>query len=204
MSGVPDGGDPVAFGASLGSMTPGTAPLFEGGASSTFSAGAQSGEAGVTVGLDNQLVSVPLAVVAPPTPTPPAPEPPAPVPPAPESPPVVKAPSGGSSKTVPANGQVTVASVSCPSGTCEVATKSPKVTIGGKSYKVTVKAPGKVVAGHSAPVKIVLSRAARAALVKEGKGRFTVKVTVTSSTGVTKTVTVTVRLTSKSHKHSGH
>jgi hypothetical protein len=117
---------------------------------------------------------------------------------------VVKPAAGDGSKSVPANGQVTVASVSCPSGSCEVAAKSPSVTIGGKSYKVTVKAPRKVAAGDSASIKIVLSKEARTALAKEGKGRFTVKVTVTSSTGEAKTVTVTVKLTSKPDQHKGH
>lgn len=201
VAGVPAGGSPVAFDASLGSMAPATAPLFEGSAAATFTAGAQLGQAGATVSLDNQLVSVPLNVVAPPPPIPPAPQPTPPAPAPAGSPPVVKPAAGDGAKRVPANGQVTVANVSCPSGSCEVATRSPKVTIGSKSYKVTVKAPRKVVAGDSAPIKIVLSRAARKALAQEGKGRCSVKVTVTSSTGQAKTVTVTVKLTSKSDKH---
>lgn len=203
VSGVPAAGSPVAFDASLGSMDPETAPLFEGLASSTFIAGSQLGQAGATVSLDNQLVSVPLSVVAPPAPTPPAPQPTPPAPAPADSPPAIKPSAGDGAKSVPANGQVTVANVSCPSGSCEVATKSPSATIGGKSYKVTVKAPRQVAAGDSAPIKIVLSKAARTALAKEGKGRFTVKVIVTSSTGETKTVIVTVKLTSKSNKHKG-
>jgi parallel beta-helix repeat protein len=201
VSGVPAGGSPVTFDSSLGSMAPATAPLFEGSASSTFIAGAQLGQAGATVSLDNQPVSVPLSVVAPPAsqPTPPASTTPSPA--SVGSPPVIKPSLGEGPKSVPANGQVTVANVSCPSGSCEVAAKSPSLTIGGKAYKVTVKAPRKVAAGDSAPIRIVLSKAARAALAKEGKGRCTVKVTVTSSTGEAKTVTVTVKLTSKSDKH---
>jgi hypothetical protein len=204
--GVPGGGDPIAFDASLGSMAPHSAPLLDGSATSTFTAGAQLGQGAATVSLDNQLVSISLSVVAPPAPIQPTPEPtpaptvvPAPVPT--DSPPAIKPSAGDGPKGVAANGQVTVASVSCPSGSCAVAAKAPNVTIGGKSYKVTVKAPRQVAAGDSAPIKIVLSKAARAALLKEGKGRLTVKLIVTSSTGKAKTVTVTVRLTSKSHKH---
>lgn len=204
VDGVPDEGSPVIFEAGLGSMAPEIAPLAHGVASSTFTAGAQPGEARVTASLDNQTVSVPLAVAAPPAPTPPTPEP-TPVPPVPvESPPVVKTPSPDSTKTVPSNGQVIVGTVSCPSGTCDVAAKSPKVTIGGKAYKVTVKVPRQVAAGSSAPIKIVLSRAARAALAKEGKGRLTVKITVSTANGATKTVTVSVKLTGKKQKEKGH
>jgi len=202
VNGVPDEGSPVVFSAGLGSMAPETAPLDQGAASSTFTAGTQPGEAGITASLDNQTVSVPLSVVAPPAP--PAPEP-TPVPPAPvESPPVVKAPSPDSTKTVPSNGQVTVGTVSCPSGTCDIATKSPKVTIGGKAYKVTVKIPRQLAAGGSAPIKIVLSKAAREALAKEGKGRLTVKITVSTANGATKTVTVSVKLTDKKQQGKGH
>ena len=199
---VPSGGEPVVFEASLGSMAPGVVPLLEGFATSTFTAGALTGDAGVVVGLDNQVVPVPLSVVAPPAPTPPGPAPTTPAPPAP-TPPVVKVPSGDSTMAVPASGQVTVATVSCPAGTCGVVAKSPKVTIGGKSYKVTVKVPRQLAAGKSAPIKVVLSKAARAALAKEGKGRLSVKITVTTSTGATKTVTIKVKLTGKKQNRTG-
>ncbi|HET6998670.1 MAG TPA: right-handed parallel beta-helix repeat-containing protein [Solirubrobacterales bacterium] len=193
---VPAGGEPVVFEAGLGSMAPVAAPLLEGFATSTFTAGSQAGDAGVTVGLDNQLVSVPLSVVAPPAPTPPTPVPPAPTPPV-GNPPVIKVSSGDSTKTVPPSGQVTVGTVSCPSGTCDVVAKSPKMTIGGKSYRVTVKVRRQIAAGDSSSIKVVLSRAARAALAKEGKGRLSFKITVTTSTGTTRTVTVKVKLTGK-------
>jgi hypothetical protein len=200
--GVPGGGESVAFAGSLGALLPGAMPLFEGVASSTFNAGAQTGEAGVTVGLDGQLVAVPLEVVAPPATTPSAPVPPAPEPL--EAPPIVKPAGGQGPKDVPGNGQLTAASVSCPSGTCEVAANSPKVMIGGKEFKIRVRVPKRVSAGDSAPVRVVLPRAARRAFAAEGRGRVTLRLTVTTADGTEKTVTVTVVLKDVRHGRGGH
>jgi len=202
VDGIRDGAS-VAFGASLGSLLPASAPLTSGTASATFTADARAGDAGINVALDGEQVAVPLSVVAPApaetTPPPRPPSPPAPV----EGPPVVKPSANEGPKDVPASGQVTVASVTCPSGTCEVAARSPKVTIGGKAYKIQVKLPKLLSAGDSAPVRVVLSKAARRAFAEEGKGRVTLRLIVTASDGTQKTVKITVVLKDKQHKRGG-
>jgi hypothetical protein len=187
----PDRGSPVLFAGSLGSLAPPSAALLDGVASSTFTAGSQPGDAGVTVSLDGEQVAVPLQVLAPPVEVGPAPSPT----PQPEPPKVT--PVGGGAKPVPGNGQVTVATVGCPAGTCKVAVKQPQAKIGGKAFKVRVKLPAKVGAGKTAAIKVVLPKAAREALTRQGKGKVTLKITVTSSTGATKTVTVSVKLKAK-------
>jgi hypothetical protein len=192
VAGVPDGA-PVAFAASLGSLLPATAPLVGGVASATFRADARLGDAGVTVALDGERVGVPLKVVSPPTKTPP-----------PRStvkrPPMIK-PIGTGPRDVPANGQVTVAWVSCPKGTCRVVVKSPKVTIGGRAYEVRVRVPKRVSAGHPARVRVVLSRAARRAFAEQGRGRVTLRLIVTAPDGTRRAVRVTVVLKDKQGKH---
>jgi hypothetical protein len=189
---LPSGGEPVLFGSATGSLDPAAGAQMGGLAFSTFTAGPQSGDAGLTVSLDGEKVAVPLTVVAPPPAEPPAPQ----------QPPVVEPPSinpsgAGSPKPVPGNGQIKVAVVGCPVGPCEVEIRGPRVTIGGKSYTVRVKAPGKLEAGRSAAVKVILPKAARDALEVRGKGRIALNITVTSSTGATKTITVTIKLVAK-------
>jgi hypothetical protein len=189
---VPWGGQPVAFAAGLGTLAPSSAPLNQGVASSTFTAGSQPGDAGVTVGLDGEKVAVPLTVAGP-AKADPVPQPKPPV----AEPPSIKPSGAGSPKPVPGNGQLKVAVVTCPAGTCEVAVKEPKAKIGGKSYRIRVKAPGRLGAGGSAAIKVILPKAARDALKQTGRGRITLKITVTSSTGATKTITVRIKLVAK-------
>jgi hypothetical protein len=196
---LPDGA-PVSFASSLGSLAPTTAPLTAGAASATFTADGRSGNAGVTAALDAQLVAVPLAVAAPPAPAPPAPTPaPAPI----ETPPLVKRSGGDGPKNVPASGTVTVATVSCPSGTCKVAVRSPRLRIGGGTYKIRVRAPKRIAAGRSASARVVLSKAARAALAEKGKGRLTLRLTVTSSDGQKETLAIKVVLKDARHDRRG-
>jgi nitrous oxidase accessory protein NosD len=185
---VPSGGEPVLFGSALGTVAPASKALLDGLASSTFTAGTQPGDAGVTVSLDGEQVAVPLTVLAPP--------PAIVVPPPP--PPTVKAAGSGAPKPVPGSGEIKAAVVSCPAGSsCQIAVGTPQAKIGGKSYKLRIKAPGRIAAGSSATVKLILPKAAREALEKAGKGKVTVKITVTSSSGATETVTLKIRLVGK-------
>ena len=191
----PDAGPPLGFDAAVGSFVPGSAGLEEGVATSTFTAGSQPGDAGVSVSLDGERVAVPLTVLAPPASTAPASEPAAVAVPASVQPVAsVRAAGTKAPVSVFGSGEVKVAVVSCAVGTCSISARSPEAKIGGRSYKIRVEAPRKVTAGGSATVKVVLPKAAREALAAKGKGRVTLKLTVTSSTGATETISVTVKL----------
>jgi hypothetical protein len=209
VAGVPDGA-PISFAAAAGSFSPAGAALLNGTASSIFTPTIAAGDAGIVVGLDNQLVAVPLTVLEPlPAPTPqptettsPVTNPPALTPTA--APPVINQAGGGVPKAVPASGQVTIATIGCSAGTCDVATKAPDIKIGGRSYQIKVKAPQHVAAGETAALRVVLPKKVREALAKSGKGRVTVKVTVTAADGTQKAMTVSVVVKSKPHTHGGH
>ncbi|MGV1049635.1 MAG: right-handed parallel beta-helix repeat-containing protein [Solirubrobacterales bacterium] len=192
---APDG-TPVGFATDLGSLSAASGAL-AGGSAATLLGSATAGLAHVLVSVDAQSLTVPVQFDSPPLPTPPAPPPPVVAPP---SPPKIEPAGDGSPKTVSDNGTVTVAKISCASSSCAVEAKSPKVTIGGKSYKIKVKVPAKISAGGSAPVKVILSKRTREALEEEGKGRVRVKLRITSADGATKTVNVTVVLKARQHK----
>jgi hypothetical protein len=191
---APDG-VPVSFGYPLGVFVQ-PQVLLQGGAASSALTATQVGAGEVTVSADAQQLSLPLEVLAPPVQTPPPPPPPAP--------PKVEPAGGGGPKAVPDSGQVTVATVSCASESCDVVAKAPKVKIGGKSYKVKVKVPATMSAGDKAPVKVVLPKQTRKALEAEGKGKVTLTLTVTNADGTKKTVNVTVMLKAKGKKGKGH
>jgi hypothetical protein len=196
VAGVPGGGSQVSFAAALGTLSPSSAPLSQGVASSVFTAGSQPGDAGLTVSLDGQQVAVPLAVLAPPAAVVTQPQPqPQPQP----APPAIETASGGP-KVVPGSGRVTVATVFCAVGTCEVQAAAPSVKAGGKTYRIRVKVPAKVAAGSSAPVQVVLTRKAKEALAKSGRGQVHLKLTVTSSGGISRTVDVSLVLKVKRHQ----
>ena len=207
------GGDPLTplpgspeaqFSSALGSFEPAAEPLLDGVASPTFIAGQTPGTGVITVEVDGEEASTPIAVHPPDKVDPPAPPaPPAPLPPAPE-PPTIEPPANKGPTTVPNSGTVTVATVGCASESCTVKTQgTPSVKIGGKSYKVTVKVPKNLGAGDSGKVKVVLPKKVREALAEEGKGKLKLKLKVTGSDGSTKTVTVTIVLKGKGAKAKG-
>lgn len=88
----------------------------------------------------------------------------------------VTAPKG--TRTLGADGMVTLANLACPSGGASCQTIVPKhlgARIGGKRYLIGVIAPKRIGAGKSATVRAHLSKAAREAL---GAGRLTVSLPV--------------------------
>lgn len=195
VAGVPNGAA-VTFHAEGGSFLPEEATLLGAAASSIFTAGASLGDPRATVRLDDETVAVSLTVLAPPpSPAPPpAPAPPvAPPSPVPQ-PPTVK-PSIAGSKRVPANGQVSIATVGCPFGSCTVATTKPRLKVGGRSFPVRVRVPRRIGSNRPTAVKVFLPKRARNALAGRGAGRLVVRVSVTSSDGVTRTVRVKLKLT---------
>jgi hypothetical protein len=91
-------------------------------------------------------------------------------------------------------GRGTGATISCPTGPCNVTQKKAKVKIGGVSYRAVAKVATSLAAGSTTQVKVVLSKAGRAALAATGSGRLTLKLTVSSAGGaVTKKIKLKVK-----------
>jgi hypothetical protein len=186
--GIPDG-VPVGFSSALGSFSPTSATLVSGIASSTFTAGLQTGPAGIVVEADGQQVAVPLTIPAPPAE--PAHKPPS----EPEiEKPAIEVPDDGKPKLVPKGGNFVIATVECPAESCTLSARAPTVKIGGRAFKVHAKFRKRLGGEDSSRIRIILTKAARKALAEAGEGRARVTITVTTSDGAIETVTVTLKL----------
>jgi len=89
------------------------------------------------------------------------------------------------------SGLATVASVTCPDGTCQIKVpKAVKVKIANRRYSLKVKAPKKLGTGKTATIKLSLPKAARKALGKRrATARLTLKVTSSNGTSAQKKIT---------------
>lgn len=194
-------GTPVSFAATSGSISPASAALLGGSATANFSP-SSPGDPGLTVAVDGERVAVPITVLAPvPPPTepppPPVQSPPGASPPPPPPPASVEPSGAGRPKVVAANGSVSVATIDCAAASCEIEAAKPTLKVGGRSFAVRVRVPGSIAGGESAPLRVLLPKAAREALAERGRGRVRVKVTVTAADGTTREVTVTVVIKAK-------
>jgi hypothetical protein len=88
-------------------------------------------------------------------------------------------------------GKGTAATITCPTGPCNVNGKKAKVKIAGVSYAARVKVLTTLAAGSTTQVKVTLPKAAKAALAGAGSGKLTLKLTVGSPAG---TVNAKVKL----------
>ena len=121
----------------------------------------------------------------------PGPGDPDPEQPAPAKPPVV---TGMKQAKLSPAGKAKVASLFCAEGTCAVkAPKTVTVKIGKRKFKIKVVRPASIAAGKTAPLKIVLPKAAVKALGKR-RLKAKIKVTITSSNGETVNRTINVKL----------
>jgi hypothetical protein len=183
VSGVPGGA--VTFTSQLGAFASPSAPLADGTAASTFTAGSLPGPAGIEVSLDAQQVAVGLTILSPP---------PAEISPPPAAPMDVPALEHSDKPVLVQGAGATVGTLSCGASSCNVESKRATVKIGGKRFKASLKLPGTIAAGASSPIKVMLSKSARRELAKRGVGTITVRITIVDSAGRAVRRTIKVRI----------
>jgi hypothetical protein len=101
---------------------------------------------------------------------------------------------GKSRLRLSSRGTATVATITCPSGSCSVSSRSARVKIGTRAYKVAVTGSRTIAAGKSAAVRVSAGKRVRRALRRRGSGALTVKLAVRSSNGASVSRTITARL----------
>jgi hypothetical protein len=101
---------------------------------------------------------------------------------------------GKSRLRLSSRGTATVARIGCPSGSCRVSSRSARLKIGGRTYKIRVTGSRTIAAGESATVRVAVSKRVRRALRRRGTGALTVKLAIRSSNGTSASRTITVRL----------
>jgi hypothetical protein len=99
-----------------------------------------------------------------------------------------------SSMKLSSKGTATVATITCPEGTCRANSRSARLKIGKKTYKVAITGSRTIAKGKSASVRISVRKSVRKALSRRGKGALTVKLVVSSSNGGELARTITVQL----------
>ncbi len=199
ISGIPDG-PTVDFTSALGSFSPPGAALVGGTASSTFTAGSQTGPAGIQVELDGEVLGLPLTIAAPLTQPPPPPA--ATTPPRPEKPEIEVA-NDGEEKVVSRGGRFEIATVDCPVEGCAIRTPMHSVKIAGKFFNVRAGTRRWVGAGESAGVRLLFTRAARRAFLAAGRGRASITVVVTTVEDVTEARTVEIEVELENRPDAG-
>lgn len=186
--GVPDG-PTVDFASALGSFSPSSSALVGGTASSIFTAGSQTGPAGVQIELDGEVVGLPLTVAAPLT----QPPPPSATTPRSEKPEIEVA-NDGDEKVVSRAGRFEIATVGCPVEGCAIRTPMHRVKIAGKLFNVRAGTRRWIVASESTSVRLLLTRAARRAFLAAGRGRASIAVVVTTVDDITEAKTVEIEV----------
>jgi hypothetical protein len=101
---------------------------------------------------------------------------------------------GKSRLQLSSRGTATVATIACPSGSCRVSSRSARLKIGTRAYKIAVTGSRTVAAGKSATVRVSVSKRVRRALRRRGTGALTVKLVIRSSNGASVSRTITGRL----------
>ena len=91
-------------------------------------------------------------------------------------------------------GGAKVATIKCLQGSCKVSSRSARLRIGAKSYKVAVTGSRTIAQGRSANVRVSVGKYARRALRRRGTGTLTVKLAVRSSNGASVSRTVIARV----------
>jgi len=111
---------------------------------------------------------------------------------APATPPSIR--RGKSRLRLSSRGTATVATIRCPQGSCRVRSRSARLKIGTRAYKIRVTGSRTIAAGKSAAVRVSVGKRVRRALRRRGTGALTVKLVIRSSNGASVSRTITVRL----------
>ncbi|HEY1276375.1 MAG TPA: hypothetical protein VGF25_15805 [Thermoleophilaceae bacterium] len=101
---------------------------------------------------------------------------------------------GKSRLRLSSRGTATVATIRCPRGSCRVSSRSARLKIGTRAYKVKVTGSRTIAAGRSAAERVSVGKRVRRALRRRGTGALTVKLVVRSSNGASASRTIRVRL----------
>ena len=101
---------------------------------------------------------------------------------------------GKSRLRLSSRGTATVATIKCPHGSCRVSSRSARLKIGTRAYKIKVTGSRTIAAGKSATVRVSVGKRVRRALRRRGTGALTVKLVIRSSNGASVSRTITVRL----------
>jgi hypothetical protein len=88
----------------------------------------------------------------------------------------------------------TVATIKCLKGSCKVSSRSARLKIGTRTYKVTVTGSRTIAAGKSATVGVSVGKRVRDALRRRGTVTLTVNLGARSSDGASVSRTITARL----------
>jgi hypothetical protein len=88
----------------------------------------------------------------------------------------------------------TVATIKCLKGSCKVSSRSARLKVGTRAYKVTVTGSRTIAAGKSATVGVSVGKRVRDALRRRGIGTLTVNLVARSSDGASVSRSVTARL----------
>ena len=111
---------------------------------------------------------------------------------APATPPSIR--RGKSRLRLSSRGTATVATIRCPQGSCRVRSRSARLKIGTRAYKIRVTGSRTIAAGKSAAVRVSVGKRVRRALRCRSTGALTVKLVIRSSNGASVSRTITVRL----------
>ena len=111
---------------------------------------------------------------------------------APATPPSIR--RGKSRLRLSSRGTATVATIRCPQGSCRVRSRSARLMIGTRAYKIRVTGSRTIAAGKSAAVRVSVGKRVRRALRRRSTGALTVKLAIRSSNGASVSRTITVRL----------
>jgi hypothetical protein len=100
---------------------------------------------------------------------------------------------GRSRLRITSKGNATVATIKCPKR-CRISSRSARLKIGTRTYKITVTGSRTIAAGKSARVRVHVGKRVRRALRRRGTGALTVKLVIRGSNGASVSRTITARL----------